>query len=43
LKNSPLGLDLYAWATYKTYSVNRSGKLFQNVPWRSLQKQLGCD
>ena len=26
LKNSPLALDLYAWATYKTYSVNRSGK-----------------
>jgi hypothetical protein len=43
LKNSPLALDLYAWATYKTYSVNRSGKLAQNVPWRSLQKQLGCD
>jgi hypothetical protein len=43
LKNSPLALDLYAWATYKTYSVNRSGKPFQNVPWRSLQKQLGCD
>lgn len=43
LKNSPLALDLYAWATYKTYAVNRSGKPGQNVPWRSLQKQLGCD
>ena len=43
LKKSPLALDLYAWATYKTYSVNRSGKEGQPVPWRSLQKQLGCD
>ncbi len=43
LKKSPLALDLYAWATYKTYSVNRSGKEGQTVPWRSLQKQLGCD
>ena len=43
LKKSPLALDLYAWATYKTYSVNRSGKEAQHVPWRSLQKQLGCD
>lgn len=36
-------MDLYAWATYKTYSVNRSGKTGQPVPWRSLQRQLGCD
>ncbi len=43
LKKSPLALDLYAWATYKTYAVNRSGKEGQPVPWRSLQKQLGCD
>ena len=39
LKNSPPALDLYAWATYKTYSVNRSGKPAKNVPWRSLQKR----
>ena len=43
LKKSPLALDLYAWATYKTYSVNRSAKGEQPVPWRSLQRQLGCD
>ncbi len=43
LRKSPLALDLYAWATYKTYAVNRSGKEGQPVPWRSLQKQLGCD
>lgn len=43
LKKSPLALDLYAWATYKTFAVNKSGKEGQPVPWRSLQKQLGCD
>lgn len=43
LKKSPLALDLYAWATYKTFAVNKSGKEGQAVPWRSLQKQLGCD
>jgi len=43
LKKSPLALDLYAWATYKTYSVNRSGKQGQPEPWKSLQRQLGCD
>ncbi len=43
LKKSPLALDLYAWATYKTFVVNRSAKSGQHVPWKSLQKQLGCD
>jgi hypothetical protein len=43
LKKSPLALDLYAWTTYKTFAVNRSGKAGQHVPWKSLQKQLGCD
>ena len=39
LKKSPLALDLYAWATYKTYAVNRSGKEGQPVSWRSLQQR----
>jgi hypothetical protein len=43
LKKSPLALDLYTWTTYKTYAVNRSPKEGQPVPWRSMQKQLGCD
>jgi hypothetical protein len=43
LRKSPLALDLYAWATYKTFAVNHSGKAGQHVPWKSLQKQLGCD
>lgn len=40
LKSSALALDLYAWATYKTFVVNRKGKP-QAVPWRSLQQQVG--
>ena len=29
--------------TYKTFAVNKSGKEGQPIPWRSLQRQLGCD
>ena len=42
LKRSPLALDLYAWATYKTFSVNRKGQE-QMVPWEGLSRQLGGD
>ena len=42
LKNSPLALDLYAWACYRSFLVTkRREKAF--VPWRSLEKQLGTD
>ena len=39
LKRSPLGLDLYLWLTYRTFSL-------QNVlclPWRQLYRQFGAD
>jgi hypothetical protein len=42
LKRSPLALDLYAWATYKTFSVTRLGE-DQLIPWAALQRQLGGD
>jgi hypothetical protein len=42
LKQSPLALDLYAWATYTTYSTNRSGKA-RSVSWDLLHKQFGSD
>lgn len=42
LKKSPLALDLYAWSTYRTYRVNRSGRS-QFIPWRGLMKQFGGD
>ena len=42
LKRSPLALDLYAWATHKSYSVARKGKS-QFIPWVSLAAQFGSD
>ena len=42
LKRSPLALDLYAWSTYKTFSVTQRGRA-DFVPWRGLAKQLGSD
>lgn len=43
LKRSPFALDLYAWATYKTYALNRGKKQTQFIPWRSFIKQFGAD
>jgi hypothetical protein len=42
LKRSPLALDLYAWATYTTFTVSRKGAP-RFIPWRGLAKQLGTD
>lgn len=42
LKNSPMALDLYAWATYQTFIVTRKGK-GRFVPWRGLMEQIGAD
>jgi hypothetical protein len=42
LKQSPLALDLYIWATYKAFTVARTGKS-QFVPWIALKRQFGCD
>ena len=42
LKNSPLKLDLYAWAVskaFKTWKTNKS----QFVPWKALMLQIGSD
>jgi hypothetical protein len=40
LKNSSLALDLYAWATYKTFSVSKKGAS-QFIDWKNMQQQLG--
>ena len=40
LKRSPLALDLYAWATYTTFSVTKKG-LPRTVPWEGLHAQMG--
>ena len=42
LKGSAMALDLYAWATFKTFQVLKKGKA-QFVPWRALATQLGSD
>jgi hypothetical protein len=42
LKQSPLALDLYAWATHKAHSVARKGKS-QYIPWAGLAAQFGSD
>lgn len=42
LKRSPLALDLYAWATYRTFTVTQAGKP-SFIPWDGLARQLGGD
>jgi hypothetical protein len=41
LRRSPLALDLYAWATYRVFQVNRKGAAF--IPWSKLQEQVGTE
>lgn len=43
LKNSALTLDLYTWATYKSYALRFSKKKEQFIPWRAFMQQLGAD
>src|ERR1017187_3845126 len=42
LNNSPLALDLYAWATYKAYSVTLKGRS-QFISYHDFMAQLGTD
>ena len=39
LKRSPLGLDLYLWVAYRTFSLQRPLRL----SWRQLYRQFGVD
>ncbi len=43
LKRSPLALDLYAWATYKTFSLDQHKKEKQFITWRAFMSQLGAE
>lgn len=43
LKRSPMALDLYSWATYKTFVLSQSSKKEQFIPWRSFMLQLGAN
>ena len=42
ISNSPMALDMYAWATYKTYQVNRGGRP-QVISWAQLEGQFGAE
>lgn len=42
IKNSPLALDLYAWATYKAYQLSQSGQS-QDISYRQFMQQFGSD
>ena len=39
LKRSPLGLDLYLWLTYRTFTL----KTPLTLAWRQLYRQFGAD
>lgn len=39
LKQSPFALDVYAWLSYKTFSVTRRTE----IPWEALQMQFGSE
>ena len=39
LKRSPLGLDLYLWLTYRTFTLKNS----QRLTWRQLYRQFGAN
>ena len=43
LKRSPMALDLYAWATYKSFVLSNSKKREQFIPWRAFMVQIGAD
>ena len=42
LKRSPLALDLYAWATHRTFAIGEIGKP-AFIPWVALAAQMGGD
>ena len=43
LKRSPLALDLYAWSTYKTFSLEQHNRQEQFIPWATFMTQLGAE
>jgi hypothetical protein len=43
LKGSSLALDIYAWATYKAFSLLQNNKEDQFIPWKIFMQQLGVD
>jgi Plasmid encoded RepA protein len=42
LRRSPLALDLYSWATYRVFQVNRK-RSAQFISWAQLKLQMGAE
>lgn len=42
LKNSPLALDLYAWASYTAYQTQQGGKE-RSISWEMMHEQFGAE
>ncbi|MGH9652381.1 MAG: replication protein RepA [Bryobacteraceae bacterium] len=43
MRRSSLGLDLYMWLSYKTFSLYSQGKKPERLPWERLFMQFGAD
>ncbi len=43
MRRSALGLDLYLWLSYKTFSLYSQGKKPERLNWHLLYKQFGSD
>jgi len=43
MKRSSLGLDLYMWLSYKTFTLYSQGKKPEQLPWERLYIQFGAD
>jgi hypothetical protein len=42
LKRSPMALDVYAWLSYRMFTLSRSKRSEVLIPWESLQMQFGA-
>lgn len=43
LRRSSLGLDLYMWLSYKTFTLYRQGKKPERLAWDQIYRQFGAD
>ncbi len=43
LRRSSLGLDLYMWLSYKTFTLYRQNKKPERLAWNQLYRQFGSD
>ena len=43
LKQSPLAIDLYTWATYRLHTMQRAGTAQIKIPLSDLQEQFGSE